>query len=281
MIRRLLRKLGLNQSFPIGGVDVILPAEHLLPSYASKHGRYDKFLPHLVRRLGDGDVVVDVGANCGDTYAAMCAARPGAVFLCIEPEATFFSLLSANASRIASAHGVNPPMMRSCMVGMLGVKKVLTGEGGTRKSVESGEGAAMRPLDDILEEAGLLQPRLIKSDVDGFDYDVLRSGSRTIRAARPVLFFECQCDDELQLEAYRDVLKTLEKMGYTSWTAFDNYGGVVLCDVSRAGMDQLLDYVWSQRSASATRTMYYLDILAGKAEDAQLMRDAVRDHLAG
>jgi hypothetical protein len=167
------------------------------------------------------------------------------------------------------------------MVGVPGIKKVLRGEGGTRKSVESAEGVPMHSLDDVLGQTGLLKPRLIKSDVDGFDYDVLRSGFRTIRAARPVLFFECQCDDQVQLGAYRETLKMLEEMGYTSWTAFDNYGGVVLCDVTRSKVDQLLTYVWNQRAASATRTIYYLDILAGTTEDAPLMRDAIGDHLAG
>jgi FkbM family methyltransferase len=281
MLKYLLRKLGFDQSFRIGGVELTLPAEHLLPRYSARHRRYDRFLPHLVRRLADGDVVVDVGANCGDTYAAMCAARPGATFLCVEPEAKFFELLASNAARVAAAHGAKPAILRSCLAGTSGVKKVLTGEGGTRRSVESDEGSAMRSLDDILAEAGQPKPRLIKSDVDGFDHDVMRSGATTIAAARPVLFFECQCDDEQQLEAYRQTMRMLEEMGYVSWTAFDNYGGVMLCDVSRSEVEQLVAYVWSQRAASATRTMYYLDILAGTREDASLMRGAVKDHLAG
>lgn len=281
MLKYLLRKLGFDQTFEVGGVKITLPAEHLLPRYSARHGRYDRFLPHLVRRLGDGDLVVDVGANCGDTYAAMCAARPGANFLCVEPEARFFKLLGENAARVALAHGAKPPVLRSCLVGEPGVKKVLTGAGGTRKSVESAEGAALRSLDDILAEAGQPKPRLIKSDVDGFDYDVLRSGFRTIAAARPILFFECQCDDQRQLEAYRDTLKSLEAMGYASWTVFDNYGGVMLCDVGRSEVDQLLAYVWSQRASAATRTTYYLDVLAGLPDDAPLMREAVTDHLAG
>lgn len=279
LFSRLRRRLGLGQTMLLGGAEIALPAEHLLPRYMSKHARYDRFLPHLARFLQDGDLIVDVGANCGDTYAAMCAARPGAEFLCLEPDPGFFRFLAANATRVARAHAAPPPTLLPHMVGEAGARKSLSGGGGTRKSLEDADGVSTRSLDDILREAGRSRPRLIKSDVDGYDHDVLRSGLRTISAERPLLFFECQCDHQGQLEAYREILVTLEGIGYASWTVFDNYGGVLLCDADRGHVEQLLAYVWSQRSEGASRTIWYLDVLAGVADDAPIARKAVRSHL--
>jgi FkbM family methyltransferase len=276
---RLRRRFGLGQTILLGGVEIALPAEHLLPRYMSKHARYDRFIPHLVRHLKNGDLIVDVGANCGDTYAAMCAARPGAKFICLEPDPGFFAFLAANAARVAQAHAAQKPTLLPHMVGEPGAKKSLSGGGGTRISLDAADGVSTKSLDDILRDADQGKPRLIKSDVDGYDHDVLRSGLRTISAHRPLLFFECQCDRQGQLDAYREILVTLEGLGYASWTVFDNYGGVLLHDVGRAHVEQLLAYVWSQRGEAGTRTIWYLDVLAGSADDAPMVREAIRSYL--
>lgn len=279
LLSRLRRTLGLGQTIPVGGVEIALPSEHLLPKYMHKHAKYDRFLPHLVRLLKDGDLIVDVGANCGDSYAAMCAARPGAEFICLEPDPGFFGFLTANAARVAQMHAAPMPMLLPHMVGKAGAKKTLSGGGGTRKGLDAADGVSTKSLDDILRDANGAKPRLIKSDVDGHDHDVIRSGLRTISAQRPLLFFECQCDHQGQLDAYREILVALEALGYSSWTVFDNYGGVLLCDASRSHAEQLLAYVWAQHSEGASRTIWYLDVLAGVADDAPMVREAIRSHL--
>ena len=53
------------------GYQLCLPKDHLLPHYQREHRLYDRFLPFVARALPAGTAAIDVGANCGDTLAAM------------------------------------------------------------------------------------------------------------------------------------------------------------------------------------------------------------------
>ena len=77
----------------------------------------------------------------------------------------------------------------------------LSGTGGTKHAVignaagrSSGANDAMtsRTLDDVVTGANLQNKvRLCKSDVDGFDFDVIDSADATLERDAPILFFEC------------------------------------------------------------------------------------------
>src|SRR5215203_6027449 len=73
-----------------GDVEIDLPGNHPLPRYQRDYPLYDRFLPMLVSRLPDTAQIIDVGANCGDTVAAMYAANPRLRYLAIEPDPAFF-----------------------------------------------------------------------------------------------------------------------------------------------------------------------------------------------
>src|SRR5574340_220037 len=70
-IRKLKKKLGINIEYQYTTFTILLPADHLLPDYQQSHKLYDRFLPHLVNYIEPKATVIDVGANCGDTLAAM------------------------------------------------------------------------------------------------------------------------------------------------------------------------------------------------------------------
>jgi hypothetical protein len=119
--------------------------------------------------------------------------------------------------------------------------------------------------------------RVIKTDVDGFDYDVIDSAMPLMVKDRPLIFFEYDCSTEMQRARIERVLSTLETHGYSDWTVFDNFGQLVLRTDELGVLRQLVDYAWQQRQGASTRTIYYFDVLAGHSGD----KDFVSKVLAG
>ena len=70
-IRRVRIALDMNIKYQYRDFSIELPAEHLFPSFQEKHKLYDRFLPHLCKYLAPGSTILDVGANCGYSLAAM------------------------------------------------------------------------------------------------------------------------------------------------------------------------------------------------------------------
>lgn len=251
---------------------IALPADHLLPAYQAQYRLYDRFLPHLASMLAPGDLVVDVGANCGDSLAAMADANPSLAFVCAEPDETFFGYLERNAETVRRALPDVRIDLHRTLVGKAVKASGLAGVGGTRHAVIGGECTIpTRPLDEIVRGRGV---RLLKSDVDGFDYDVLVSAEEVIATCAPLLYFECQLDQLFQKSGYLRAFEALLGHGYR-FGFFDNFGEFVCATGDAHQIGQLLEYLWRQNTGHATRTFYYYDVLAVAPTDTALIDDAV------
>ena len=256
---RLLRRLRAWRArhgpsrYRLGEVAITLPAGHPLPAYQAEHPLYDRFLPVLAAHLAAGEVAVDVGANCGDTLAAMHAAQPALHYVCVEADPGFFALLEANAARIAAARPDAQITLIQALVGEAIGTATLAGAAGTRHAVaDASPGAlAAQRLCDLLGDRGIAAPRLIKSDVDGFDYDVIQSAGALLAEPLPLLFFECQFADQAQRRGYDDLFARLAANGYADWTLFDNFGNPLLRTDRLGDVAQLLDYVARQHRGAA------------------------------
>lgn len=263
--RRLHHLLHLPIRHAYANFTILLPPEHLLPVYQRQHPNYDRFLPHLVAALGPAATIIDVGANCGDTLAGMVERNPQATYLCIEPDPVFFRYLQDNIARIASGVGPLSVLTVQSLVGQAVGEVALAGSGGSRHAA-SADGAQVAhssvTLDAILAALPPLAVDLLKSDVDGFDFDVLNSAQGLLTAQHPMLFFEAQCDSAEQLSGFIQTIAWLETLGYCHWTAFDNFGTILLRSIDAHLIPQLLHYVWQQNCGQTTRTIHYLDLLA-------------------
>lgn len=273
------------------GYSFALPADHLLAQYQRDHRLYDRFLPVLASQLPAHSVAIDVGANCGDTLAAMFDANPTLHYLCVEPDTTFFNYLQHNALHIQHAHPRARIDLVKSLVGRSGHSAVLAGGGGSKHAQQVSAPDAQTqatdvhhsiPLDDISQQvlgAQIGNVRLLKSDVDGFDHDVLGSATQLIASAKPVLFFECQVSNAEQLQAYKACINTLFVQGYSGFWLFDNFGNPMFCAKHAQDIHQVLDYIWRQGRQQATRSMYYIDILAVTPYDQALADTAVQAYL--
>jgi FkbM family methyltransferase len=206
----------LNKSifFNIGSRVIELPAGHKLPIYQNLHRLYDRFLPVMGMYLPSRSdhVIVDVGANVGDTAASMldsCVHN----FLCVEGHAPFFDMLCSNVKRQLMAPDrfilVNEVVGTGDFVGNLKAN-----ESTAHIEVEPC-GRPVRSLDSIVAEHQLLDKvALLKIDTDGFDGDVLLSRTQIINRSEPLIYWENQfCDDE-QLNLLEGAYEHLSKNGY-------------------------------------------------------------------
>jgi FkbM family methyltransferase len=280
-IRRARTALNINTKYQFNGFSIELPAEHLLPRYQKRHKLHERFLPHLGKYLAPGSTVVDVGANCGDTLAAMFASNKSLAFICIEPCEAFFEFLQKNVLLLRTYDKAASIKTVKALVGQHITRASLVGAGGTRRAVvdDSEVSAPSRSLDNILSQSGATHVRLLKSDVDGFDYDVIDSADSTLDAEAPIVFFECQLDYASQKAGYEKTIANIETKGYVKWVIFDNYGEVVLHTSDVRMINQLIDYLWRQNMGRSTRTIYYYDILAATKRDGALIDRVIEDYL--
>ena len=277
--------LGLKTEYRYRNFSIRLPADHLLPFYQSMYGTYDKFLPHLVRYLQPPATVIDVGANCGDTLAGMYDANDRLSYICVEPDEVFFQYLSENALRMRNSNPGASIRVCKALVGKSVNQAALEGQGGTKHAVQVDElmpaakSIASVMLDNLVSPIQSGGVQLLKSDVDGYDFDVLDSAEQLIAEHAPILFFECHFGNLNQKSGYQETIEALERGGYRAWTIFDNYGDVVLRTREIEALFQLFDYVDRQNAGLTARTIHYFDVMANTERHEALLTTVVSDYL--
>jgi len=271
--------LGIKQNYKIGDTYIKLSADHRLPVYQSNHPYYDRFLPHLAKFLMDGSVVVDVGANVGDTFVGMWDRNPNLKFVCVEADLGFYKELRSNIDRIVPADRGASVYPINQFVGSEISNVSLVGSGGTKRAVEGSGGIVAVSLDNVLEDLDLSNcVSLLKTDVDGFDYDVIRSAS-SLLIRNTLIYFECDYENDKQLGGYKNLISELINYGYGKFVFFDNFGQLLGIFSETKDMYQLLDYVRRQNERRGTRTFYYYDILAYSLDNEDLINEVIASYL--
>jgi hypothetical protein len=110
--------------------------------------------------------------------------------------------------------------------------------------------------------------RLLKTDTDGADFEILRSSIDALARARPVLFFEY--DPTLRVDgprAARETVAALRDAGYGSFLVYDNFGHFVR-RIDARGFAELDRYLFSNLYFG--RRVYYYDVCAFSGADADL-----------
>jgi FkbM family methyltransferase len=282
ILRVIKRYISSKKQVFFGSFELSLPSGHKLPVYLNVHKKYDQFLPFLISFFGENEIVIDVGANCGDTVAAMAISNSKLRYVCIEPDTSFFEFLEKNTKAIKSQLPEVKIKNLKCFVGSEVDSVLLDGIGGTKHAVLSKDIAAIKSisLDEIVKDKlkgfclneGI---RLIKSDVDGFDWDVLNSGKELIAKDLPMLYFECQFDNLNQKNKYSELISYLNNNNYCWFVMFDNFGQVILRTSDTLIIENLFDYLWSQNVGGSTRTVYYYDILAYTNKNHEFIDDVL------
>jgi FkbM family methyltransferase len=210
--RRLLVRLGdPTVRHAIGGVELELPLSHQLPFYRRDHPAYDSQLGRIAREAAGP--VVDVGANVGDTAAAI-RSETDVPILCVEGDARFFALLERNAQLLGDVE------LERAFVEAPATGRVERSDGTARLAAGTDELPA-KPLAQVLDEhPRFARPALLKLDTDGMDVPILLGNLDLLARLRPVLFFEY----DPHLGAAPEVFEYLRDAGYAAAEWFENTG---------------------------------------------------------
>lgn len=266
------------KKYSVEGYQLELPDEHKLDLYQKEHRMYDRFLPFLSRALaGKKGVIYDIGANVGDT---VCAIRRDTMnrIIAIEGSEYFFEMLKTNIEANFSEQEREEIILTNKMIGSGVFDGVLEEyDGSARLNLSSETTSVFTALDSIasLNHEALL----IKSDTDGFDFDVLNSAMKTIEKDQPVLFFENEIIKEEFKEEFIKVYKKLKSLKYDTIYLFDNFGNVLMKTSSFDALESLNSYIETMNNGKSTRTFYFCDVLCCTAKHKEKVDEAVESYL--
>ena len=260
---------------------ISLPSYNDIPRCKQLFKKYDKFLPHLATYIKNNEAIIDIGANVGDSLAGMIEQNSNCSYLCIEADEYFFDFLCKNTQRIQAKISNSKIFVNNSLVGKNITGVSLEGERGTKHAVIDSNGKIKsKPLDEIVSMYPKINNiRLLKSDVDGFDYDVINSSLEVVKKYKPLIFFECQYDFKWQLNGYLKLFNTLNSLGYDRYVVLDNFGDIMLQTSEIKIIKQLLEYIERQNNKESTRTIYYFDILAVHKNDTLNIDDLISKFL--
>ena len=281
--RVVLTKIGIKRKYKMSDSYIMLSFTHKLPDYQKSYHFYDRFLPHFVQYLTSGSTVVDVGANVGDTLAGMVGKKNDLEYICIEAAPEYYKALIDNLSYLKlqfpnlKVHTVNKLVGKEIDNVKLEVFKNYEG------SMRATPGGNIRShtLDRILSDNGINTNNisLIKTDVDGYDYDVIKSAQDTI-SKNPPLYFECFYTNEEQLNGYKNLFFDLKSKGYKKFSLFDNFGHYICTVQNIEEINDLLNYIYRQNFYDQTTTISYYDVLAFSDKSNKLIKKVIEDYVA-
>ncbi len=169
------------------GVAVALNPRDPVVSGALAMGAYERHESVFFRSLlQPGMTVVDVGANVG-CYVALAAkgVGPSGTVIAFEPDPENFSFLQATIRLNNFSHVIAIDAAASDRIGQ-GSLFLAVDNKGDHQIYDSGERRIVRPirlvmLDSVLRERDIQRIDLVKIDVEGAEFSVLRGMTETMR----------------------------------------------------------------------------------------------------
>jgi len=263
-----------HKEYHLGRTTLALPHSHQL----------DQFRQHWLRlQLPIGDLAeviwqkypgfraVDIGANVGDTAAMICS-RDDVPTLCVEGNPVYWPFLEENARRMGR-HIVTD---RSFIGDTSGERAlaVYDDPSGTAKLIHTTDGAqlTLKTLDRLLcDHPDFSGAKLIKTDIDGFDFEVIRGSIELLKNLKPVLFYEyAPLEKDTGPGDGLECFKRLVEIGYERFLVWDGYGHY-LVHLTAFDFEKLVDltfFLVSNRRFGPA--IYHYDICAFAFADTDL-----------
>lgn len=220
-----------------GGYRYRCDLRHLIARETCLTGRYAPMEGALVRAsLAPGDTFVDVGANFGYfTLLAAAVVGPAGVVVALEPDPRMAEELRGNVERNGLERVRVLPVAASDREGRATLAGFAEGDRnwGVSSLLDGGEaGAAPRfevpcaPLDALLDDVGIDGVALVKVDVEGAEWTVLRGmreGLRRRRYRRVMVELHPWLHTDGGAEL-REMMEMMDEAGYRGWLLDDDAG---------------------------------------------------------
>ena len=258
-----------EQHHVVAGLPLVLPPDHDLPFYQRRDPTYDAYAEVLVAELAaraERMLVIDLGANVGDTAVACLGAASNVDVIAVEGSPTFFPWLERNTEAYGDRCRVVPSFVGP-IAGVTDRGYIATGTSTGRfaNKVEKGEA-----VDDFVTPEELLadvdgyDQVTWKSDIDGLDIHVLVQHWDVIDSRCDTLWFEF--DPPSTLGDRDDIGRLVDLLAASGRTveAYDNLGRRIVTLAPGAavatGLRSLEGWLDVQRGGHIT--VPYLDLWA-------------------
>jgi len=266
-----------HKEYRLGRTMLALPPSHQLDHFHQHWPRLQLALGDIAQAVAgkySGFSAIDIGANIGDTAAIICS-RDDVATLCIEGNPVYWPYLEENARRIGSHVVID----RSFIGETAGAQPlaVHTDPSGTAKLVpaEDGSEITLRTFDQVLREhPRFIRSKLIKIDVDGFDFEIIRGAVALLKALQPILFYEyAPIESGTGGGDGMDIFRVLTEIGYNRFLIWDGYGHYMV-HLTDADFDKFVDltfFLVSNRRFGPA--IYHYDICAFPVGDTDLFEE--------
>ncbi|MBN3881472.1 MAG: FkbM family methyltransferase [Nostoc sp.] len=245
-------------TYNVKDISINLPYDHVLPHYQNRFRLYDKFIGIIAKYLPNNqDFIVDIGANVGDTTALLLQYCLNPI-ICIEADKEFFDIMEHNLSE----YNQRIVFVNSFVSGNNFQNVELVKNRGTARAVESKtKSLKSDSLESIIKSSNLGTCILIKTDTDGFDFEILLSSLSIIKEHNPILYWENEISSLKNIELAKDLLNELKNMNYTQYIVMDNFGNPLFYGCSSQYLEQINEYLFNN-IYTKNNTFYYTDIVA-------------------
>lgn len=262
---------------------LLAPSDHRLDTYRNDNPLYDRRLPLLTKLIGTAEpdkVIIDVGANIGDTVVLCRMAGCCAEIIAIEPSEQYFSFLEANKKalphffqRVRTIRAfIGPPGTVLSLIENKGTASVLP----NRTDGDFIAGTLSNTPVVSLENITNSPVSLVKIDTDGYDSIILSSSIDFLKLNKPILWVEVDIDDASEEHCWLEILSNLAE-SYQYICAFDNFGFLIAHGLLSRKLETVLDlisyarrYKLSDPKISGQPRIYYLDLALFPEQYSQL-----------
>lgn len=210
---------------------VFFCGNNILTVYTVNKNNEKHLYPYIYRFSG---VFIDVGAHIGKYTVPAAFERPTTV-IAIEPDPFNFELLEENISRnmLSNVIPINKGAYSSA--GKIPFYTTEAGEGmhSIYRQPESRQEATIEvdTLDHIFDELQLNKPvTLIKIDVEGAEYEVLKGAEKILQQFHPDLIIEVWRDSPQRMAQIKD---HLQRFGYESALYLDSENVLFVCTTKK------------------------------------------------
>lgn len=241
-----------------------------LDGYLANFKNYSKNfaeLAHVVLLDSSNDLIVDIGANIGDTVALIRSENIENPIICIEGNILYYNLLKENTQQFENIETVNVFLSNDDK----GYTGNLITHDGTAKIVKSENNfVETTSLNNLFKNNERNKVKILKTDTDGFDILILEGASEIISRDLPVIFFEYDPALNIAGQTCLAYLISLLNYGYSKVMFFDNFGNfLVAADLSNHKLLYQLDkYI----NGGAFR---YYDVAVFNREDNMRFESAI------
>lgn len=253
------------EMIPYGQALLVVPSHFKLMEQRQNYPYWDAPLSHIAKALHSKTPdlrALDIGANIGQSAGMINVYQP-VPCLSVEVGAFSFAMLKHNLNLLGNDHCairafIGDPQQSIVMQAKGFGLEVPAGTAGAIPSIS---------LDDLLAEHPKFQSaRLLKIDVEGADFKVLKFAQSFIQAHRPAIFIEFNPDYSPDFNAWcQEGLEAVERLighGYQTIMVFDSTGHLMISlqDNLLASISNLYDYQY-QKSIKYERVSGHYDFL--------------------